>query len=125
MKFGANDHIIIRQGKKYILGLAVGKTTIMPQGSDETVKFSPEDLVAVTSAVTGAKVFGLTIMPDHGTVKLGRFTMKKHSGMETMDEEQECYPLSRKRTAFKKAGLATRAPSNHKSNLDACIQNVL
>lgn len=107
MKFGANDHIIIRQGKKYILGLAVGKTTIMPQGSDETVKFSPEDLVAVTSAVTGAKVFGLTIMPDHGTVKLGRFTAKKHFGME-QDEEQELVNAFKKAyLAFKKAGLAT------------------
>lgn len=107
MKFGANDHIIIRQGKKYILGQAVGKTTIMPQGSDETIKFSPEELVAVTSAVTGAKVFGLTIMPDHGTVKLGRFTANKHFGMEEGEEQELVNAFKKAFIAFKKAGLTT------------------
>jgi hypothetical protein len=107
MKFGANDHIVIRQGSKYILGQAVGKTTIMPQGSDETVKFAPEELVAVTSAVTGAKIFGITILPDHGTVKLGRFVAKKHYRMED-DEEQELVNNFKKAyMAFKKEGLAT------------------
>lgn len=105
MKFGANETIIIRQGKKFVIGKAVGKTTIIPQGSEESVRFDADDLVAIVAPVTGAKVFGCTVLPDHGFIKVGRFEIKKHANLDEDTEKLFSDVFKDVLKAFKVAGI--------------------
>lgn len=110
MKFNSKDLILVKQGSKTILGRPLGKTTMMPQGSTEPMKFAPEDLVAVTAPIPGAKIFGNTILPHLGMIKLSRWEAVMHTILADEDQAALTKAFNAVSRKFKESGLATGFP---------------